>query len=97
MVLLALTSNHRFVAIAVPIRESGRSCETARGRDTPVEDGSVRQRIYPAKTGQPLLRNQRPEAAIRALRYARSPRHEDVYGDLTSQTSFRIFAALLQA
>ncbi len=32
MVLLALTSNHRFVAIAVPIPESGRSCETARGR-----------------------------------------------------------------
>ena len=39
MVLLALTSNHRFGAIAIPIRESGRSCETAEGREDSLDAG----------------------------------------------------------
>jgi hypothetical protein len=39
MVLLALTSNHRFGAIAIPIPESGRSCETAEGREDSFDAG----------------------------------------------------------
>jgi hypothetical protein len=32
--------------------QSGRSPETATGRDEPVDDGSGRQRLYPANSGR---------------------------------------------
>jgi hypothetical protein len=48
--------------------ESRRSQRSAEGRDEPVDDGRVRQRLYLAKTGRWTSRNQRPEAAILDVR-----------------------------
>jgi hypothetical protein len=48
---------------AMAALDSGLSPRSTEGRDEPVDDGSVRERLYPASLSHSASRNHCPEAA----------------------------------